>query len=193
MATRSPANWKGKQFQREISSALLRGLKRAIVFNQGNIQMALSKSNRAGKGGAVNPKKGARRPVKRRHSQSGEPPRLGTGMLKRSLFTKVDRQKLAAWVATKLKYGVYMERGTRPHVITPSRRSVLVFAGQSTQKGGRWAWQFTKRVQHPGTKPRPFMWATIRKHREETKRMIFEPVKKMMRGTAEAPTLRPPT
>lgn len=46
-------------------------------------------------------------------------------------------------------YGLYVDQGTRPHVIVPKRSKFLAF-----QKNGEWV--FAKRVQHPGTRPTHF-------------------------------------
>lgn len=46
-------------------------------------------------------------------------------------------------------YGVYVDQGTRPHVILPKNKKMLAF-----QKNGQWV--FAKRVNHPGTKAQPF-------------------------------------
>jgi hypothetical protein len=48
-------------------------------------------------------------------------------------------------------YAVYIVKGTRPHVIRPVNASVLAFETAD----GRMV--FTHLVNHPGTKPNPFM------------------------------------
>lgn len=66
--------------------------------------------------------------------------------------------------------GVYLEYGTRPHIIRPRNARVLRFPakGVPTTLGGRvrtsaarklgnGAFVFAKVVHHPGTKPQPFM------------------------------------
>jgi len=52
-------------------------------------------------------------------------------------------------VMVNSSYGVFVDQGTRPHVIVPRRKKMLAF-----QKDGRWI--FAKRVNHPGTKAQPF-------------------------------------
>lgn len=65
--------------------------------------------------------------------------------------------------------GVYLERGTRPHVIVPRKATVLAWAkgeagGQFRRLSGRTRsgvaranMIFARRVHHPGTKADPFM------------------------------------
>lgn len=53
------------------------------------------------------------------------------------------------------EYGVFVDQGTRPHVILPKRKPFLAF-----QKDGRWI--FTKRVNHPGTKPTFFFTNAVK-------------------------------
>lgn len=84
-----------------------------------------------------------------------------TGNLGRSIVLGAVTPTRAETKATA-SYAAFVERGTKPHVITPKVKKVLAFpaAGSSrlsgsTRKGGRVI--FAKRVQHPGTRARPFM------------------------------------
>lgn len=52
-------------------------------------------------------------------------------------------------------YGIFVHDGTRAHVIEPSRRKALRFVS-----GGGFI--FSRRVQHPGTRPRPFIQEAVR-------------------------------
>ena len=72
-----------------------------------------------------------------------------TGNLRRTIHLGSVSSRSATTVAGA-NYAAHVEFGTRPHVITPVRRKVLRFSA-----GGRVV--FTRRVRHPGTKPRPFM------------------------------------
>lgn len=69
----------------------------------------------------------------------------------------------SAEVIANAGYAAYVEYGTRPHVITPKRARVLAWPANA---GGRRltgrpragaAMRFSKRVNHPGTKPQPFL------------------------------------
>jgi hypothetical protein len=84
-----------------------------------------------------------------------------TGNLGRSIGIGRVTATSAETIATA-NYAAAVELGTRPHVIVPRRRKVLRFApaGSGTlsgrpRKGGGVV--FARRVQHPGTRPQPFM------------------------------------
>jgi len=53
------------------------------------------------------------------------------------------------------EYGVYVDQGTKPHVILPRTKPYLAF-----QINGRWI--YTKRVNHPGTKPTFFFTNAVK-------------------------------
>jgi len=54
-------------------------------------------------------------------------------------------------VGARPKYALFVEAGTKPHVILPRRKPFLRF-----QVAGRWV--SSKGVNHPGTKARKFMF-----------------------------------
>lgn len=86
-----------------------------------------------------------------------------TGFAGRTIGVADVTPTQAATVARS--YAVYIDRGTRPHVISPRRASVLAWAADAsgrratgaTRKGYQGAMVFARQVHHPGTKPRPFM------------------------------------
>jgi len=69
-----------------------------------------------------------------------------TGAYRASIMKRV--RGLDAQVGPTVPYWVYVEKGTRPHMIFPVNASVLHFTvgGQDV---------FTRYVFHPGTKPNP--------------------------------------
>ena len=77
-----------------------------------------------------------------------------TGNLGRSIredeIVAAGPLKLEGGVTAHADYAAAVHEGSRPHVIVPRRASVLRF-----EVGGRTV--FARRVQHPGTKPRPFL------------------------------------
>ena len=85
-----------------------------------------------------------------------------TGNLGRTIHLGRVTAQVAETIASA-SYAAYVERGTRPHVIRPRNRKALRFpadAGSarlsgSPRTGGRV--RFAKRVQHPGTKAKPYM------------------------------------
>ena len=85
-----------------------------------------------------------------------------TGNLGRSIHLGRVTATQAETIASA-DYAVYVERGTRAHEIRPRNRKALRFPASggdarlsgSVRTGGNV--RFAKRVQHPGTKAKPFM------------------------------------
>lgn len=85
-----------------------------------------------------------------------------TGNLGRSIHV-ASVTETEARVEAGAAYAGYVERGTRPHEITPKARLALRFAASpagarltgTPRKGA--AVVFAKRVHHPGTKAEPFL------------------------------------
>ena len=76
-----------------------------------------------------------------------------TGRLRRSMETtdrKITRAGLEARVGSPVKYAKLHHEGTRPHIIRPRNAKALRFV-----VGGRVV--FASRVQHPGTRPNPYL------------------------------------
>ena len=75
--------------------------------------------------------------------------------------------RVVAGGTNNVGYAVYLERGTRPHVIFPVRKKALAWGGPrrlsgSLRSGGR-ATNFAKRVNHPGTRAYPYMLPAARR------------------------------
>lgn len=85
---------------------------------------------------------------------------VGRGKLKESIRQR-RIEELKVIVEVGVPYGIYVERGTRPHIIRPVRAKALRF-----EIGGQVV--FAKFVRHPGTKPQFF----VRRAQEETSREI---------------------
>ena len=77
-----------------------------------------------------------------------------TGKLRRSIFSEVIDNEYQAlgrvYVSPDTAYAKFVEYGTRPHDIYPTKASVLAF-----MMGGRQV--FAKHVRHPGTKAQFYM------------------------------------
>jgi len=84
-----------------------------------------------------------------------------TGRLRRSIRKRLNLAALEAEVAPTVEYAVYVEVGTRPHVIRPVRAQALRFEVEGEIV-------FARLVRHPGTKPNPFVRGTA----EQTRRQI---------------------
>lgn len=175
--------WRGRQATAEIQNATFRGLKKAASWVEGTIKKrVISRSSRvSGGGGARSPRRGARKPMRLMHSKPGEPPRTDTGKLRQSIFSSSDRRQMLAVVGTALKYGVYLELGTRPGPpIVPRRKKMLAFGG--IDASGQWGWVFARRVRHPGMRPRPYMWKTVRGNRRKIMAIIRAQSTRALRG-----------
>ena len=86
----------------------------------------------------------------------------------------------AAFVRARAAYAAYVEKGTRPHVILPRKKPFLAWpapgvsvtlAGRvrtgEVRRLGHGAYIFAMKVNHPGTKPRPFLEPGARKAAEK--------------------------
>ncbi len=95
-----------------------------------------------------------------------------TGRLRQSI--EILQGTEDSYLVTPLApYAVYVEFGTRPHIITPAHASVLRF------QTGNGNIVFSMRVSHPGIPPNPFIARTQDRARE----IAFET---MQEGIVEA-------
>ena len=100
----------------------------------------------------------AKRIVPRQTGNLGRTIRVGT-------VSDTNATVLAGGTA-QVGYAMYVEQGTRPHVIEARRAKVLAWGGGRTLSGrlrkGSRATNFARRVKHPGTKARPYLVPGIR-------------------------------
>ena len=70
--------------------------------------------------------------------------------------------EIRAGGTVEVGYAAAVEYGSRPHAIVPRRARVLAWGGQRTLAGGLRAGSrptnFARRVNHPGTKARPYLF-----------------------------------
>lgn len=93
-----------------------------------------------------------------------------TGNLGRTIRVGTVTDKSATVVAggtAAVGYAIYVERGTRPHVIRARSGGVLAWGGSRT-KGGRLrkgsrATHFARRVNHPGGRAKPYLEPGVRR------------------------------
>ena len=71
---------------------------------------------------------------------------VDTGLLRNSINSKIST--FEGVVSTNTKYARIFEEGSRPHVIRPKKKKALYWAGASHP---------VRQVNHPGTKPKPYM------------------------------------
>lgn len=79
-----------------------------------------------------------------------------TGNTRRAIHGGAERtaKGTAVYLAHGSEVGLYMEEGTRPHAIRPRRKKALRFVIDGKEV-------FAKRVNHPGTSPRPVVGPTV--------------------------------
>lgn len=202
--------WFGKKTKAAVRKRAYDGLRRATAFVQGQIKVVISKPAMVGKGGAKSPSaKSKRKPRRYQHSKPGEPPRAITGKLRQSIFQSTDRKRMLGSVGTTLKYGANLERGVSAHDIRANRKKSLAFpgwvqkeaeykigtamsiAGRQIVKGGvkkrkgersEWGWIFRRKVRHPGIKPRPFLWVTVKKNKAKIRKIILGRIGALFKG-----------
>lgn len=80
---------------------------------------------------------------------------VDTGRLRSSITWRLGRgpRGFFADIGTNVAYALYVERGTRPHLIVPSQKRALYWRGASHP---------VARVNHPGTRARPFLAPALR-------------------------------
>ena len=100
---------------------------------------------------------------------------IAPGGLKRSLAAAAGRQFktfLQAYAFAFKKSAPHahlVEFGTKPHTIAPTNKKFLMF--------GNLFKRFSKKVQHPGSRPIPFFRDAIRAQRGNVKRLLESRVK----------------
>lgn len=90
-----------------------------------------------------------------------------TGNTRRAIHGGADRKSsgTVVYLAHGSIIGLYMEKGTAPHVIRPKNKKALRFtSGGSTI--------FAKRVNHPGIKARPIIDPTAESNLPRIKRQV---------------------
>jgi phage gpG-like protein len=81
------------------------------------------------------------------------------GQLKGSVTNVVIDGNIAR-VGSNVEHAVYIELGTKPHVIEAKNKKTLAF-----KVGGKMV--FAKKVNHPGTRPYPFLRPAVYEHQTE--------------------------
>lgn len=97
-----------------------------------------------------------------KHTLKQNPVPYKTGFLLMSFRFKVGELS-ARWFPTAA-YAPYVEFGTRPHVITAKRKAALFWPGAKHP---------VRSVNHPGTKPNPYM-ASIAENSTEDALKLFQ-------------------
>lgn len=114
-------DWHGDEAIDHVRGRAVRWLTRAAITVQRRAKELLSVAGTAQAargmartvGGVRRKYRKARRIYGAVRSQPGEPPRKQTGRLRASVAYEVDEQALSARVGTNVKYGRYLELGTK--------------------------------------------------------------------------------
>ena len=90
---------------------------------------------------------------------------VDTGMLKTSIRYRVNGENIDIVMA---KHGLYVEFGTPPHIIKAKDAKALHWKSNGKDV-------FATQVNHPGTRPQPFIRPTIR---SRLKQIVIDNVKR---------------
>lgn len=96
-----------------------------------------------------------------------------TGNLQQSITLRYSKD--AAVISAHKEYAPFVEFGTRAHKILPKRRYALKIP---TADG----YIFRKSVNHPGSKPYPFMFADFDKRKEEAEKTFLKVFTELVNG-----------
>jgi len=98
------------------------------------------------------------------HRRAAEECPVDEGRLRSSLQVKLVRDARGPYVmvGTDVEYALAVHEGTKPHRILPRRGRFLVFPASGSPGKGHGSRNsspmiFARVVNHPGTKPRPFL------------------------------------
>lgn len=75
----------------------------------------------------------------------------------------MGKNKIVMYLAHGVKYGTFLEEGTKPHVIRPKNKKALYWRGAAHP---------VKKVNHPGTKARPIVLPTAKKYKGKIKQAL---------------------
>lgn len=86
-----------------------------------------------------------------------------------SLGVKTEVKGLEATVHTSnVKYAIIVEKGSKPHIIRPKKKKALYWEGASRP---------VKMVNHPGTKPKPFLIPAFESEKDKFIENLKEAIK----------------
>lgn len=130
-----------------------------------------------------------------KHTLRNDPVPFRTGNLLQSFRFRTGRL-VARWFPTA-HYAPHVEFGTQPHPIFPVNASVLAFsvggqAGYVTSRSGREYYRsrpgtmvFAARVNHPGTRAKPFMQKIVRKSQRDVEKLFGQALDQINKSVAK--------
>lgn len=99
-----------------------------------------------------------------------------TGRLRSSIKVITNLARFEAKTGTDINYAPYLEYGTVAHVITARRAKVLARYNR-TSKGKALFTVFGRTVNHPGTRPKPFLFPAAEKNRRQFENSMIKVLK----------------
>lgn len=99
---------------------------------------------------------------------------VDTGHLKNSIGVDFDPDGLGFDAGPTANYGAAVEYGTRPHVIKPKKAKALHWVDENGDD------VFARRVNHPGTAPRPYMRPAFERAADQAERAIEQVVDRFL-------------
>jgi hypothetical protein len=156
----SSVKWSGDELLKAAREEFLNKLRLAVEYVRGRAASNVSVSSR-GSG----------------PSQPGDFPHADTGRLRNSIFSNVDEKALEGTVGTNLKYGLWLEFGTRgPRVIEARGGGVLSWVGRDGVR------RFAKRVTIPPLAARSYLRRSLKEAEPKLKSLFAEQYKNLTVG-----------
>lgn len=93
---------------------------------------------------------------------------VDSGELRRKIIPDFQNKE----IRSEAKHSASVEYGTKPHVIRATNAKALSF-----KVGGKQV--FAKKVNHPGTRPNPFMRSSARKVQKEIPKIFTREINKL--------------
>lgn len=145
------------KFNDNIRKEIVKRLKTTLELLKTRIQRNISKSNRAGG-----------------PSKPGEFPKANTGRLRNSIFWQINEVDLSGFVGTNLRYGLWLELGTKGGaIIVPKNAKALSWIDHKT--GQR---RYAKRVVQGAIQGRSYIRRTFRESEQVVASLWTKPFPK---------------
>jgi HK97 gp10 family phage protein len=112
---------------------------------------------------------------KGQYAATGKQGKRGAGGNLRQSIRKFPYGTSGFSVRVGAEYGVYVDQGTKPHVIRPRGKNYLVFRASDG------TWVRTTRVNHPGTKPTHFFTNAVKETEAEANDIMRKATDKILK------------
>lgn len=84
-------------------------------------------------------------------------------------------------VQVGVEYGIFVEEGTKPHIIRPLHKRVLASRSSGRRQGGEYTY-FGREVHHPGTRPNPFFQRGVDRAQPQVDRFFVMAMEDVLRS-----------